>query len=125
MSYSEEEVKISNKLTKIEEKVDFDFKIPDEFLNIKEIIVNVEIILDIVFLKEKIELKPNKIEIKNNRIFVEIDNFPLKDIDENKLMNIATLNFIFLNKENKNEFMKKILIIQIIKEKGIIYKNII
>ena len=125
MSYSEEEVKISNKLTKIEEKVDFDFEIPNEYLNIKEIIVNVEIILDIVYLKEKIELKPNKIEIKNNRIFVNIDNFPLNNIDENKLMNIATLNFIFLNKENNLEIMKKILIVQIIKEKGIIYKNII
>ena len=125
MSYSEEEVKITYKLTKLEEKVDFDFEIPKKFLNVKEIVVNVEIILDVVYLKEKIEIKPNKIEIKNNRIYVEIDHFPLKDIDENKLMNISTLNFVFLNKENKTEIMKKRIIIQIIKEKGIIYKNLI
>jgi hypothetical protein len=125
MSYTEEEVKISNKLTKIEEKVDFDFEIPQEYLNIKEIIINIEIILDIVFSKEKIEIKPNKIEIKNNRIFINIDNFPLNNIEENKIMNIGTLNFYFLNKENNTKFMERILILQIVKEKGTIYKNII
>ncbi len=123
MSYPEEEVEINPKLSLLCDKVSFSFLIPKEYENINKINVEIKIILDIVYLKEEVKISSSNIEIKDKKILIEINSFPLDKIDENKIINVATLNFLF--KTDTNEIMKKILIIQIVKEKGLIYKNII
>ena len=123
MSYKESEVKIINHLTKIFDGVEIIF-IPDKDVNIndiKEVITSIT--LDIVYLKKNIILE-NKIVKENNEIKVIIEKFPLEKENESDLMNIATLNFIF-NDKNKKNIMEKKLIVQIFREKADIYKNII
>ena len=123
MSYKESEVKIINHLTKIFDGVEIVF-IPDKDVNIndiKEVITSIT--LDIVYLKKNIILE-NKIVKENNEIKVIIEKFPLEKENESDLMNIATLNFIF-NDKNKKNIMEKKLIVQIFREKADIYKNII
>ena len=123
MSYPQEEVEINPKLSQLTDKVSFSFVIPKEYESLNYINVEIKIILDIVYLKEEVNISSYKIEIKDKKILIEINSFPLDKIDENKIINVATLNFLF--KTDTNEIMKKILIIQIVKEKGLIYKNII
>jgi hypothetical protein len=123
MSYPQEEVEINPKLSQLSDKVSFSFLIPKEYESLNNINVEIKIILDIVYLKEEVNISSYKIEIKDKKILIEINSFPLDKIDENKIINVATLNFLF--KTDTNEIMKKILIIQIVKEKGLIYKNII
>ena len=123
MSYPQEEVEINPKLSQLSDKVSFSFLIPKEYESLNNINVEIKIILDIVYLKEEDNISYYKIEIKDKKILIEINSFPLDKIDENKIINVATLNFLF--KTDTNEIMKKILIIQIVKEKGLIYKNII
>ena len=123
MSYPQEEVEINPKLSQLSDKVSFSFLIPKEYESLNNINVEIKIILDIVYLKEEVNISSYKIEIKDKKILIEINSFPLDKIDENKIINVATLNFIF--KVDTKEIMKKILIIQIVKEKGLIYKNII
>ena len=123
MSYKESEVKICNHLTKIFDGVEIVF-IPDKDINIndiKEVITSIT--LDIVYLKKNIILE-NKIVKESNEIKVIIEKFPLEKENESDLMNIATLNFIF-NDKNKKNIMEKKLIVQIFREKADIYKNII
>ena len=123
MSYKESEVKIINHLTKIFDGVEIVF-IPDKDVNIndiKEVITSIT--LDIVYLKKNIILE-NKIVKENNEIKVIIEKFPLEKENESDLMNIATLNFNF-NDKNKKNIMEKKLIVQIFREKADIYKNII
>ena len=123
MSYKESEVKIINHLTKIFDGIEIVF-IPDKDVNIndiKEVITSIT--LDIVYLKKNIILE-NKIVKENNEIKVIIEKFPLEKENESDLMNIATLNFIF-NDKNKKNIMEKKLIVQIFREKADIYKNII
>ena len=123
MSSKESEVKISNHLTKIFDGVEIVF-IPDKDVNIndiKEVITSIT--LDIVYLKKNIILE-NKIVKENNEIKVIIEKFPLEKENESDLMNIATLNFNF-NDKNKKNIMEKKLIVQIFREKADIYKNII
>ena len=123
MSYPEEEVEINPKLSQLYDKVSFSFLLPKEYESLNNINVEIKIILDIVYLKEEVNISSYKIEIKDKKIIIEINSFPLDKIDENKIINVATLNFLF--KTDTKEIMKKILIIQIVKEKGLIYKNII
>ena len=123
MSYKESEVKIINHLTKIFDGVEIVF-IPHKDVNIndiKEVITSIT--LDIVYLKKNIILE-NKIVKENNEIKVIIEKFPLEKENESDLMNIATLNFNF-NDKNKKNIMEKKLIVQIFREKADIYKNII
>ena len=123
MSYPQEEVEINPKLSQLTDKVSFSFVIPKEYESLNYINVEIKIILDIVYLKEEVNISSYKIEIKDKKILIEINSFPLDKIDENKIINVATLNFIF--KVDTKEIMKKILIIQIVKEKNLVYKNII
>ena len=123
MSYPQEEVEINPKLSQLTDKVSFSFVIPKEYESLNNINSEIKIILDIVYLKEEVNISSYKIEIKDKKILIEINSFPLDKIDENKIINVATLNFIF--KVDTKEIMKKILIIQIVKEKNLIYKNII
>ena len=123
MSYPEEEVEINPKLSQLYDKVSFSFLLPKEYESLNNINSEIKIILDIVYLKEEINIPSYKIEIKDKKIIIEINSFPLDKIDENKIINVATLNFIF--KVDTKEIMKKILIIQIVKEKNLVYKNII
>ena len=123
MSYPEEEVEINPKLSQLYDKVSFSFLLPKEYESLNNINAEIKIILDIVYLKEEINIPSYKIEIKDKKIIIEINSFPLDKIDENKIINVATLNFIF--KVDTKEIMKKILIIQIVKEKNLVYKNII
>ena len=123
MSYKESEVKINNPLTKIFDGVEIIF-IPDtniKISDIKEVITSIT--LDVVYLKKNINLQ-NKIIVDNNEIKVIIEKFPLEKENESDLMNIATLNFTF-NDKNKKNIMEKKLIVQIFREKTDIYKNII
>ncbi len=123
MSYPEEEVEINPKLSQLYDKVSFSYLLPKEYESLNNINAEIKIILDIVYLKEEINIPSYKIEIKDKKIIIEINSFPLDKIDENKIINVAKLNFLF--KTDTKEIMKKILIIQIVKEKGLIYKNII
>ena len=107
MSYDESEVKIENHLTKIYDGVEilFTFNKNININDIQEVVT--AIILDVVYKKKKIELE--------NTIIKE------DDID---LMNIASLNFSFLDK-NKKSLDEKKLIVQIFRERTDIFKNII
>ena len=123
MSYKESEVKIVNHLTKIYDGVEIIF-IPDKDIdinNIQEVITSIT--LDVVYLQKNINLD-NKIIKEGNIIKVIFDKFPLEKENETDLMNIATLNFVF-NDKNKKPIMEKKLIVQIFREKIDIFKNII
>ena len=123
MSYKESEVKILNHLTKIYDGVEIIF-IPDKDIdinNIQEVITSIT--LDVVYLKKNINLD-NKIVKESNQIKVVFDKFPLEKENESDLMNIATLNFVF-NDKNKKPIIEKKLIVQIFREKTDIFKNII
>ena len=123
MSYEETEVKITNRLTKVFEGIEIIFYIDEttDINNIKE--VESSITLDIVYLKKNIKLE-NKITKENNIIKVKIEKFPLEQENETSLMNVATLNFSFIDK-NKNVVLERKLITQIFREKSDIFKNII
>ena len=123
MSYEETEVKIINRLTKVFDGVEIIFYIDEniDINNIKE--VESSITLDIVYLKKNIKLE-NKITKENNSIKVSIERFPLEQENETNLMNVATLNFNFIDK-NKNVVLERKLITQIFREKSDIFKNII
>ena len=123
MSYPQEEVEINPKLSQLSDKVSFSFLIPKEYESLNNINVEIKIILDIVYLKEEVNISSYKIEIKDKKILIEINSFPLDKIDENLLINVGTINFSF--KIEEKEIMEKILILQIIKDKGLVYKNII
>ena len=123
MSYKESEVKIMNHLTKIYDGVEIIF-IPDKDIdinNIQEVITSIT--LDVVYLKKNIKLD-NKIVKEGSSIKVVFGKFPLEKENESDLMNIATLNFVF-NDKNKKPIMEKKLIVQIFREKTDIFKNII
>ncbi len=123
MSYKESEVKIINHLTKILDGVEILFFL-DKDININDINeVCTSLTLDIVYLKKNINLE-NKIIKEDNTIKVVIDKFPLEKENDSDLMNIATLNFTF-NDKNKKAIMEKKLVVQIFREKNDIFKNII
>lgn len=122
MSYPEEVVAISNKLSLLKDKVDFTFNFSD---NIQINSVKIKIVLDVVFLKREIFLcEKNLSKDKDNKVMITIEDFKLENVEENNLFNISTLNFEFMNAEKKI-IDEKTLIIQIIKDKGEVYKNII
>ena len=115
MSYKESEVKIVNHLTKIYDGVEIIFILDKDIdiNNIQEVITSIT--LDVVYLKKNINLD-NKIVKEGNQIKVAFDKFPLEKENETDLMNIATLNFVF-NDKNKKSLMEKKLIVQIFREK--------
>ena len=123
MSYKESEVKIVNHLTKIYDGVEIIFILDKDIdiNNIQEVITSIT--LDVVYLKKNINLD-NKIIKEGNKIKVVFEKFPLEKENESDLMNIATLNFVF-NDKNKKPIMEKKLIVQIFREKTDIFKNII
>ena len=123
MSYDESEVKIENRLTKIFDGIEiiFAFNKNININDIQEVISSIT--LDIVYLKKIINLE-NKIEKEEDKIKVKIEKFSLEKENETDLMNIASLNFTFLDK-NKNVLDEKKLIVQIFRERNDIFKNII
>ena len=123
MSYDESEVKIENRLTKIFDGIEiiFAFNKNININDIQEVISSIT--LDIVYLKKIINLE-NKIEKEKDKIKVIIEKFSLEKENETDLMNIASLNFTFLDK-NKNVLDEKKLIVQIFRERNDIFKNII
>ena len=123
MSYDESEVKIENRLTKIFDGIEiiFTFNKNININDIQEVISSIT--LDIVYLKKIINLE-NKIEKEEDKIKVKIEKFSLEKENETYLMNIASLNFTFLDK-NKNIVDEKKLIVQIFRERNDIFKNII
>ena len=123
MSYDESEVKIENRLTKIFDGIEiiFTFNKNININDIQEVISSIT--LDIVYLKKIINLE-NKIEKEEDKIKVKIEKFSLEKENETDLMNIASLNFTFLDK-NKNVLDEKKLIVQIFRERNDIFKNII
>ena len=122
MSYPESIVAITNKLSLLKEKVDFSFNMTDKS-DITS--VKIKIILDVVFLKREIFLCEKTLsKDSENKVKLTIEDFKLESVEENNLFNISTLNFDFYNNE-KQIIDSKTLIIQIIKDKGEGYKNII
>ena len=123
MSYDESEVKIENRLTKIFDGIEilFTFNKNININDIQEVISSIT--LDIVYLKKIINLE-NKIGKEEDKIKVKIEKFSLEKENETDLMNIASLNFTFLDK-NKNVLDEKKLIVQIFRERNDIFKNII
>ena len=123
MSYNESEVKIENHLTKILDGVEILFTLNNNIKidDIKEVISS--IILDVVYKKKKINIENNIIK-EDNKIRVKIDKFPLEKEDDIDLMNIASLNFDFVD-NNKKILDEKRLIVQIFRERSDIFKNII
>ena len=122
MSYPESIVAITNKLSLLKEKVDFSFNMTDKS-DITS--VKIKIILDVVFLKREIFLCEKTLsKDSENKVKLTIEDFKLESVEQNNLFNISTLNFDFYNNE-KQIIDSKTLIIQIIKDKGEVYKNII
>ena len=56
MSYPQEEVEINPKLSQLSDKVSFSFLIPKEYESLNNINVEIKIILDIVYLKEEVNI---------------------------------------------------------------------
>ena len=123
MSYKESEVKIVNHLSKIYDGTEIIFNLNKDINinDIKEVLTSLT--LDVVYLKKNIILD-NKIIKEDNSVKIIIEKFPLEKENDSDLMNIATLNFIF-NDKNKKTIMEKKLIVQIFRERTDIYKNII
>ena len=123
MSYKESEVKIVNHLSKILDGTEIIFYQTKD-MNINDIQeIEITLTLDVVYLKKNIKID-NKFIKEDNYIKVIIEKFPLDKENDSDLMNIATLNFIF-NDKNKKIISEKKLIVQIFREKTDIYKNII
>ena len=121
MSYKESEVKIVNHLSKLLDGTEIIFYQDKNINDIQE--VDTILTLDVVYLKKNIKLE-NKFIKEDNYIKVTIDKFPLDKENDSDLMNIATLNFAF-NDKNKKAIFERKLIVQIFREKTDIYKNII
>lgn len=84
-----------------------------------------QLILDIVYLNKEIPLATKQVEVnKDNHITYLLDNLSLDQIDDNSIFNISSLNFELIDSEGKG-IIDKVLIVQIIKNKGEIQKNII
>ena len=123
MSYKESEVKIVNHLSKILDGTEIIFY-QTKGININDIQeIEITLTLDVVYLKQNIKID-NKFIKEDNYIKVIIEKFPWDKENDSDLMNIATLNFIF-NDKNKKIISEKKLIVQIFREKTDIYKNII
>ena len=127
MSYPESILTISPKLSELKQKVNFTFKNNNEFSSVDTVYVKVKIILDVVYLKKEINILEQKVSKNNDKeIIIEINDFKLCDIDENNLFNISTLNFEFYNNGECQQLLsEKKLILQVIKDKGEVLKNII
>ena len=127
MSYPESILTISPKLSELKQKVNFTFKNNNEFSSVDTVYVKVKIILDVVYLKKEINVLEQKVSKNNDKeIIIEINDFKLCDIDENNLFNISTLNFEFYNNGECQQLLsEKKLILQVIKDKGEVLKNII
>lgn len=127
MSYPESILTISPKLSELKQKVNFTFKNNNEFSSVDTVYVKVKIILDVVYLKKEINILEQKISKNNDKeIIIEINDFKLCDIEENNLFNISTLNFEFYNNGECQQLLsEKKLILQVIKDKGEVLKNII
>lgn len=125
MSYPESVVQIIPALSQLKESVEFKFKWETNE-KAKPQKVKVFIILDVVYLKKEILLLDNTSinENKEGWLIVNINDFKLNDIEENKLMNISSINFEFYN-ENNDIIDTKTVILQILKEKGEVFKNIL
>ena len=127
MSYPESILTISPKLSELKQKVNFTFKNNNEFSSVDTVYVKVKIILDVAYLKKEINILEQKVSKNNDKeIIIEINDFKLCDIDENNLFNISTLNFEFYNNGECQQLLsEKKLILQVIKDKGEVLKNII
>ena len=127
MSYPESILTISPKLSELKQKVIFTFKNNNEFSSVDTVYVKIKIILDVVYLKKEINILEQKVSKNNDKeIIIEINDFKLCDIDENNLFNISTLNFEFYNNGECQQLLsEKKLILQVIKDKGEVLKNII
>ena len=127
MSYPESILTISPKLSELKQKVNFTFKNNNEFSSVDTVYVKVKIILDVVYLKKEINILEQKISKNNDKErIIEINDFKLCDIEENNLFNISTLNFEFYNNGECQQLLsEKKLILQVIKDKGEVLKNII
>lgn len=127
MSYPESILTISPKLSELKQKVNFTFKNNNEFSSVDTVYVKIKIILDVVYLKKEINILEQKISKNNDKeIIIEINDFKLCDIEENNLFNISTLNFEFYNNGECQQLLsEKKLILQVIKDKGEVLKNII
>ena len=125
MSYPESVVQIIPALRPLKESVEFKIKWETNE-KAKPQKVKVFIILDLVYLKKEILLLDNTSinENKEGWLIVNINDFKLNDIEENKLMNISSINFEFYN-ENNDIIDTKTVILQILKEKGEVFKNIL
>lgn len=127
MSYPESIVTISPKFSEIKQKVVFTFKNINELNSVDTVYVKVKIILDVVYLKKEINILEQEITKNNDKeIIIEINDFKLSGIEDNNLFNISTLNFEFYkNGECQQLLSDKKLILQVIKDKGEVLKNII
>ena len=121
MSYSESEVNIENHLSKIYDGIEMIFNNIKNINEVNEVLSSIT--LDVVYLKKNINLE-NKIIKENDKIKIKIEKFPLEKENEIDLMNIASLNFSFLDK-NKKSLDDKKFIVQIFRERNDIFKNII
>ena len=121
MSYPSSEIQISPSLSKLLEPVELII-----FLSEAQKIFSLEIslILDIAYLKKRVKINEFSFEKFENSLRISILKLPLENEEENNLLNVGVLEIKALD-EGKIEVKEYKLIVQILKEKGVLMKNII
>ena len=105
-----------------------EFEVLVSFESNEDFVLNIDVSLelDIAFLKKEIKLLTTKESISKGKNFfpIKLNSLKLDNYEENELMNISVLKIKLSNKE-LGIFKEKVIIIQAIKDKGLIYKNLI
>ena len=122
-------IKLSNigsNISLLEEKVEFSIISKNEITSIV-----VYTIIDIVHNKpkqdctvEKIELIDSSNSIYTYKVLIDLNLIKISETNTDLLLNIATLNIKSVFKNSEDD-VNSVLILQIVKEKNIFYKNII
>lgn len=93
----------------------------------KSFICEAKFIIDIVHLKKEIEVYKEKAEMdpkQSNLSFKIIECGHLKSVHNDELLNVSVLEINIYNKSENFSYRKK-MIVQFVKDKNILYKNII
>lgn len=122
------EFEIKSKLTQLEEDFEVLIKFSNEDQKIPHnLICEAKFVLDVVYLKQEIEIfKENVLfDPKQNTLSIKFENCKLlNEIESNNLLNVSLFEIHLYNKSENFEIVKK-MVVQFLKEKGVIYKNII
>ena len=117
---------IGSNISLLEEKVEFSIISKNEITSLV-----VYTIIDIVHNKQKQDCTVEKIELIDSsnsiytyKILIDLNLVKISETNTDLLLNIASLNIKSVFKNSEDD-VNSVLILQIVKEKNIFYKNII